>query len=129
MDITVKLCGPCWSEGGGLAVEAVFFPLDVPMCERHYSLLCQSCRRQWGTKLGMGEYQWVCDECDKRLKRLEARRDEYSQHLGSNQWLRMKKTLRKESRRENCKVVCIRCGLSEQENKETDGHGLHGHTT
>jgi hypothetical protein len=123
----VKLCDPCWKEHEGLGVQALWSVSGIPMCDDHYGRVCHRCHRQWATKLRDGEFTYVCDGCDAVLERQEARRREYNQHLESKEWRKTKKSLRRESVIENGKAICSRCGLSEYENKQEYGEGLHGH--
>jgi hypothetical protein len=118
----VKLCEPCWKEQDGLAVRAYWFPAGVPMCDDHYARVCGRCQRQWFTR-----YDGLCDECRVLQRREDERRAAYDQHLGSKQWRKTKKALRRESRREHGSVVCSRCGMRELDNKQLYGEGLHGH--
>ncbi len=122
-----KLCEPCWKEHDGLGVQASWLVHGVPMCEEHRNRMCWRCRKRWSTTYGDNEFALVCDGCYTELKRLETRRKEYNQHLGSKQWWQTKKNLRKASRTEHGSVICSRCGMSEHDNKQTYGEGLHGH--
>jgi hypothetical protein len=118
----VKLCEVCWKEQDGLAVRAFWFPAGVPMCEEHYLLVCRRCQRQWYTG-----YDILCDGCRVLQKTEDERRKAYNEHLNSKQWWQIKKNLRRESPRENGRAICSRCGMSEYDNKQTYGEGLHGH--
>jgi predicted nucleic-acid-binding Zn-ribbon protein len=124
----LKLCEVCWIDGDGLAVPASYYLSTLPVCESHYGCVCQRCRRQWVTRWAItGDFQLVCDSCGDFLDREEKRREAYNQHLASPEWRKFKKDLRRENRREYGQVKCSRCGMTEFENKQIYGEGLHGH--
>jgi hypothetical protein len=127
-DAEVELCQPCWEEQDGLGVLAHYLVSDVPMCQEHYFRVCHRCCRQWATTLKYGsEFTYVCDGCNAVLKRLEARRKVYNEHLESKGWRKTKKTLRREIVREHGRAICSRCQMTEHDNKREYGEGLHGH--
>lgn len=121
----VKPCQPCWDDG--FYAEAHFFPSGVPMCDKHYSQICQKCQRNRGARLYSGEFSFVCKDCFSEFERAEARRREYNEHLKSKPWRETKKLLRRASAKENGRPVCARCNRSETENRHLYGEGLHGH--
>lgn len=121
------ICDPCWKELDGVGVEAHYFPAGIPMCEKHYMLVCQRCHRNWGSRIRTGEFGLVCENCDLELGRVETRKREYNQHLGSKQWWRTKKLVRRASVSENGRSTCARCSITEYENRYLHGEGLHGH--
>jgi hypothetical protein len=127
----VKLCEPCFQQEPALAAVAYHFPSGVPMCDGHYALVCKVCLRDWARLKQLGNGHClnleICEACEAAQKREQARRDAYNQHLGSKQWWKIKKALRRESRREHGSVVCSRCGMTELDNKQLYGEGLHGH--
>jgi hypothetical protein len=123
----IKLCEVCWEDS--TATQAYWYLNTIPVCDTHLACVCGRCQRRWATKLA-DDGGWVfssCEECDKELERLAARRKAYDGHLNSKQWWEIKKELRKESFKEHGRVVCSRCGKSEYDNKQTYGESLHGH--
>ena len=112
-----------------MAVQAHWYRSTIPVCDKHYDRVCQRCKREWATRWAEGEYQIACDSCGELLDREEKRREAYNLHLGSKDWQRFKKHLRRENRREHGQVQCSRCGMSEIDNKHEYGEGLHGHHT
>ena len=124
----VKLCEVCWQTKDGLGVQASYYLSTLPVCEEHYHCVCQRCNRQWAEWWSEeSEYRFVCDGCNDVLSKLAAKRAAYTQHLNSDQWLKVKKKARSQSFKEHGGVVCARCGMSEFNNKQTYGEGLHGH--
>src|SRR5579863_10182788 len=129
----IKLCEVCRQEG--FRTQAEHFLSTIPVCIRHYQCVCPKCGRRWATEItgeksddGMAVFL-ACKQCNDAIKREEARRTAYNGHLSSEQWLKTKKALREQSRRENGREVCSRCRKTERDNKYEYGEGLHGHHT
>src|ERR1700682_92564 len=124
----VKLCEVGWQRDG-IAAQANWFLATIPVCDDHSGAVCGRCERRWATKVAKEEERIFnsCDECYMAIERQDAKRQTYNQHLSSKQWWKTKRTLRRESRHEHGTVLCSRCGMSELDNKQTYGEGLHGH--
>ncbi len=126
----VKLCVVCWKDS--IASRAYHYLSTIPVCDNHYQCVCARCRRRWASVYATdgGEddcYIFACDECSETLDRQAARRAAYNEHINSGQWRKVKNNLRTGIRREYGQVACSRCGMSEHDNKQTYGEGLHGH--
>lgn len=124
----VKLCVVCWKDS--FATEARWYLSTIPVCDEHQQSVCARCRRQWAAwyaETEEGDRIYACDACSEEMQRLAARRDAYNEHLASNKWRKMKKQARSQSFRELGKIACSRCGISERDNRQTYGEGLHGH--
>jgi hypothetical protein len=128
----VKLCDPCFKKEPAIARQAYWFPSGIPMCDDCYSHVCGVCQRNWAQIKRMGsKLVWVetCEDCEAARKREQQRRETYNQHLSSKEWWEAKKELRRQSVSEHGRAVCSKCGVTEFDNKQTYGEGLHGHHT
>lgn len=124
----VKLCEVCWKSN--IAAQAKFYLLTIPVCDEHCHLVCGRCGCRWSARYALeldGNIILACNHCSEELKRLAARRKAYNAHLGSAEWRQTKKFARSQSRKEFGKVACSRCGMTERENRQEYGEGLHGH--
>jgi hypothetical protein len=128
----IKLCEPCFQKEPAVAARAYWFPSGVPMCDACYEHVCKVCQKNWAQVRQVGDHllnMEICETCEAAQKKEQARREAYNQHLASKQWWKTKKALRRESIREHGRAVCSRCGMTEHDNKQTYGEGLHGHHT
>ena len=129
MESELPLCKVCWRDG--IAAQAYWYLSTIPVCDQHHSSVCARCRRRssaWYVQELDGEsFIFACSECCEQIERQAARRAAYNQHLGSMEWGKTKKALRRESRRGHGSVVCSRCDMTEFDNKQLYGEDLHGH--